>query len=160
MYRAPLSSSVGMAALLSACGASVSVDENTIAVVDSVVVAKTTLVLDGSLKTIAYNDFPNLRWLGAVRAANPTFDAANIGPWHCVEARARLNDAGASDGVFQLWIDGELEAEKTGLNWVGSFDAYGINAVYLENNWNMGSAATQDRFMDNFVVSTERIGCG
>ena len=69
-------------------------------------------------------------------------------------------DAGQSNGAFQLWIDDALEANTTGLNWVGAFDAYGINSVFLENFWNSGSPQQQDRFFDNLVVSTQRIGCG
>ncbi|MEO7042103.1 MAG: hypothetical protein ABI035_07580 [Gemmatimonadaceae bacterium] len=114
---------------------------------------------DGSLQTTTYNDFPNLRWLGAVSSSTPIFDQSHVGKWYCVEAHARLNDAGSSNGVFELWIDGHLEAQHADLNWVGSFADYGINTVFLENYWNAGSPVDQYRYMDNFVVSTQRIGC-
>ena len=113
----------------------------------------------GVLKTTKYNDFPNLRWLGAVKATSPSFTAEKAGQWLCIEAHARLNTAGASDGVFELWIDGAQAAQRTGLNWVGSFSEYGINAVFLENYWNSRSPKIQERYFDNFVISTERIGC-
>jgi len=115
---------------------------------------------DGTLQTTTYNDFPHLRWLGAVRARSPIFDQSHVGKWYCVEAHARLNEAGASDGVFELWIDDYLEARHAGLNWLGGYSEYGINTVFLENYWNAGSPVDQDRYMDNFVVSTQRIGCG
>lgn len=99
------------------------------------------------------------RWLGLEVSDTPIFAPENIGQWYCVEARVRLNDAGESDGVFRLWIDGRLEAERTGLNWVGSYDEYGINVVKISNYWNDGSPTQQERYIDNFVVSTERIGC-
>lgn len=114
---------------------------------------------DGNLRTTTYNDFANLRWLGAQAGATPLFDDAHVGEWYCVEARARLNDPGQSNGVFQLWIDGQLDAERTGLNWVGGFDAYGINAVFFENYWNAGSPQDQERYFDDIVVSTAPIGC-
>jgi hypothetical protein len=114
----------------------------------------------GNLLTTGYNDFPNLSWLGIVRGTNQLYAAANVGTWHCIEARARLNDAGQSNGVMQLWIDGQLDASRTGINFLGAYDDYGINAVFLENHWNQGSPAAQERYMDNFVVSTQRIGCG
>lgn len=113
----------------------------------------------GTLVTTTYNDFANLRWLGAAQSATPIFDAAHVGQWYCVEAHVRLNDAGQANGTFDLWINGNAEASRSGLNWVGSFSDYGINSVYLENYWNNGSPVAQDRFMDNFVVSTTRIGC-
>jgi hypothetical protein len=113
----------------------------------------------GSLRTTKYNDFANLRWLGLRRGATPIFAGDNLGKWHCVEAHVRLNDAGRSNGVFRLWVNGSLDAERTGMNWLGSYDRYGINAVLLENYWNNGSPKAQERYLDNFVVSTSRIGC-
>jgi len=113
----------------------------------------------GTLRTTQHNDFANMRWMGAARGTTPLFDAGHVGRWYCVEARARLNDAGQSNGVFQLWIDGVLEAERTGLNWVGSFTDYGINSVFFESYWNSGSPVAQERYFDNLVVSTQRIGC-
>ena len=71
----------------------------------------------------------------------------------------KLNVAAASDGIFEMWIDGALEAQRTGVNWLGTYSAYGINAVFLENYWNTGSPRRQERYFDNFVVSTQRIGC-
>lgn len=114
----------------------------------------------GILKTTRYNDFANMRWLGVQVGRTPIFDSQHVGRWYCIEMRMKLNDAGASNGVFQLWIDGALEAQSTTLNWLGSYNAYGINAVFLENYWNGGSVQEQDRFFDNFVVSTQPIGCG
>jgi hypothetical protein len=113
----------------------------------------------GAVITTQYNDFAKLKWLGVARSATPIFDAAHVGRWYCVEAHARLNDAGQSNGVNTLWIDGVLEAQRTDLNWLGSFREYGLNAVYLENYWNAGSPVAQERYLDNFVVSTQRIGC-
>ena len=72
---------------------------------------------------------------------------------------ARLNDAGQNNGVLELWINGNLDAQASGLNFLGTFSAYGINAVYVENWWNAGSPVAQERYLDNFVVSTQRIGC-
>jgi hypothetical protein len=113
----------------------------------------------GNLKTTTYNDFANLRWLGRVVGKTPIFDSAHVGKWYCIEARVRLNDAGASNGVFELWINNSLEASRYDLNWVGSYNAYGLNAVFLENFWNNGAPQTEERYLDNFVVSTSRIGC-
>jgi len=45
------------------------------------------------------------------------------------------------------------------LNFVDSYTDYGINAIFIENYWNSGSPKEQQRYFDNFVVSTKRIGC-
>ena len=113
----------------------------------------------GTIRTTTYNDFSNLRWLGAVKGTTPVFSASMRGAWHCVEAHARLNTAGQSNGIFELWVDGKLNASKTGINWVGVYSAYGINAVFIENFWNRGAPVEEARYLDNFVVSTARIGC-
>jgi hypothetical protein len=71
----------------------------------------------------------------------------------------RLNDAGVANGIFEFWIDDALEARATDLNWLGAYDAFGLNAIFFENYWNSGSPVVQERYFDNVVVSTERIGC-
>jgi hypothetical protein len=113
----------------------------------------------GAIRTSTYNDFPNLRWLGGVRGLTPLFASAARDRWHCVEAHARLNDADASNGLFELWVDGQADARREGLNWVGRYAAYGLNAVFVENYWNAGAPVVQERYLDNLVVSTHRIGC-
>ena len=113
----------------------------------------------GQLATTTYNDFANLRWLGLQRGTAPLFAAASANKWFCIEAHAKLNTPGASDGVFELWVDGKLDASRTGLNWVGTWQAYGINAVAFENYWNGGAPAARTRYIDNIVIATRRIGC-
>jgi len=113
----------------------------------------------GTVVTTTYNDAKHLHWLGSARSTTPVFAAASAGAWRCIEAHAKLNDPGAANGVFELWVDGRPEARREGLNWVGSYSAYGWNAVFLENYWNGGSPRTQERYFDNFVVSTRPIGC-
>jgi hypothetical protein len=113
----------------------------------------------GNVITTTYNDFDHLRWLTAAKGATPLFSSDSLGRWYCVEAHARLNDAGQANGLFELWVNGRLDAQRSGLNWVGAYDEYGINAVLVENYWNNGSPVVQERYLDNFVVSTRRIGC-
>jgi hypothetical protein len=113
----------------------------------------------GNLQTTSYNDFAHLRWLGMAKGTTPIFDDAHVGQWYCLEAHMRLNTAGSSNGALEVWVNGALEASSTGLNFLGAYSQYGINAVYFENYWNAGASATQDRFFDNIVVSTAKIGC-
>jgi hypothetical protein len=113
----------------------------------------------GRLVTVSYNDFAHLRWLGLRRSSTPIFSAAAADRWYCVEAHIKLNTPGASDGRFDLWIDGQLEAARNDLNWVGTWQNYGVNAVSFENYWNGGAPATRVRYIDNIVISTKQIGC-
>ncbi len=112
-----------------------------------------------SVITTKYNDFDNLRWLGNRPESHFRISATDqSGYWVPVEARAKLNTPGESDGLAQLWINGKLEAERKNLNFRGTFTAYGINAVFLESYWNNGAVKTENRWFDNFVVSTQPIG--
>ncbi len=116
-------------------------------------------VRGNTVVTTRYNDFPNLHWLGNRPTSKfKLHSTEESGWWVCVEARAKLNTPGKKDGVNQLWIDGRLEAERTNLDWRGTYTEHGINAVFLETYWNDGSPVTQSRWIDNFVISTEPIG--
>jgi hypothetical protein len=100
-----------------------------------------------------------LHWLGSQAGVTPIFDSAHDDTWFCIEHHIKLNDPGESNGIQEFWIDGQLEASRTGLNFVDTWTDYAINAVYLENYWNSGSSQLQERYFDNFVVSTQPIGC-
>lgn len=115
--------------------------------------------LAGVVRTTTYNDFPRFRWLGSRGSITPVFHPSRLGRWHCIEARARLNDPGATNGLVELWIDDRPEANSRNLNFVGAMTQYGINAVFLENYWNGGAPRQQARYFDRFIVSTQRIGC-
>ena len=113
----------------------------------------------GTVKCSGYNDFNNIKWIGAKAGTTPIYDGSHNDKWLCVEAHVRLNDEGLANGVHEYWIDDKLEARREGLDFLEGYKAYGINAVFLENYWNSGSTQLQERFMDNFVVSTQKIGC-
>jgi hypothetical protein len=108
--------------------------------------------------TTKYNDFDHLSWLGQKSGTYNIFDTAESGKWSCVEAHVKLNTPGNSNGIFTLYVDGQIQATSTNLNWVKSWSAYGINAVFLENYWNSGSPQLQERYFDDFVISTSYIG--
>jgi uncharacterized protein YjdB len=114
----------------------------------------------GTLKTAGYNDFNHLVWMGGVRSATQEEAQANVGNWECYEFHVKLNDAGKSNGAFDFAVNGQTSAAKSGMNWLGAFNTYGLNAVYLEQYQNAGAPANNVRTLDNFVVSTQPIGCG
>lgn len=106
-----------------------------------------------------YNDFNNIQWLGPVYGKDSIYSSNEVGTWRCLEFQVKLNASGASDGIQRVWVDGVLDAEKTGLNFVGTYTDYGINYIAFANYWNGGSPQEQARYIDNIVVSTTRIGC-
>jgi hypothetical protein len=118
-------------------------------------------VSGATVQCTGYNDFAHLRWLGAANGITPIFDgqALHNDRWYCVEAHVKLNESGQQNGVQEYWIDESLEARKAGLNFVGTYSVYGINAIFFENYWNSGSLKLHERYFDNIVVSTQPIGC-
>jgi hypothetical protein len=116
----------------------------------------------GNLRSASYNDFPNLRWLGNQKGSIAVFDEAHAGRWFSVEGHIKLNSPGKADGIFEFWINDTLQVRKSNLNWHGSWNAnpgkYQLNVIMLENYWNSGSPVNQERYFDNFVISTKRIG--
>lgn len=111
------------------------------------------------VKCSTYNDFDNFTWLGNLSGKTPLFAPDHAGRWYCVEAHVRLNDPGQANGIHEFWIDNQLEARRAGLDFVHSYTAYGLNAVFFENYWNAGSPKTQERYFDNIVISTAPVGC-
>jgi hypothetical protein len=116
-------------------------------------------VVGDKVVTTTYNDFNNLHWLGNNPASEFKFSStAESGWWVCVETRCKLNTPGLKDGITQLWIDGRLECERHNMDFRGSYNYYGINAVFLEAYWNDRSPVFQYRWLDNFVISPKPIG--
>ena len=117
----------------------------------------------GKQKSTRYNDFPNLRWLGYKVGNIELFSNENSGKWFCVEGHVKINSIGKKDGVFEFWINDVFQAGSYDLNWHADYNSdphtYKINAVFIENYWNNGSPILQERYLDNFVISTKRIGC-
>ncbi|WP_168121490.1 cohesin domain-containing protein [Paenibacillus sp. HB172176] len=117
----------------------------------------------GVLQSTMWNDFDNLRWFNGGATDTPMFDAGHVGEWYAVEAHVKLNDPGQSNGVYELWIDDQLEVGIYDLNWIGSYEigpnaGYGLNWFSLENYWNAGTPQDQERYFDNLVLSREKIG--
>jgi hypothetical protein len=116
-------------------------------------------VQGSTVMTHGYNDFDHMTWLGLRAGKVQVYAAENRDKWFCIEAHMKLNSPGQSNGEFAFWIDDALQAETKTLNWRGSYTAYGINTVMLENFVTDGSPGTQERYLDSLVVSTARVGC-
>ncbi|MGH1345390.1 MAG: hypothetical protein ACRBN8_27755 [Nannocystales bacterium] len=97
--------------------------------------------------------------LGTLNGSTPVFSALRAGKWQCVEAHVKLNTPGEADGMFEFWVDGELEADRVGMDWRGTWEAFGLNLLSIENFWVGGAPADLDRWFDDVVISTEPIGC-
>jgi hypothetical protein len=116
-------------------------------------------VTGSTVDCTTYNDFDNLQWLGQMNGTTPLFSEALSGVWHCIEGHVALNTPGQADGVFEFWIDSNLENARSDLDWRGGWADYGINLVSFENYWNDTPPQALQRWMDDIVISTVPIGC-
>jgi len=114
---------------------------------------------NGNLVTTQYNDFANLTWLGFRVGPFPIHATEESGVWRCVEGHVKLDDPGQNNGIFEFWIDGVLQARRDDLPWVRTWNDYGINSLFFANWKNSGSVREQERYIDDLVIATERIGC-
>ena len=124
-----------------------------------------TGILGGELVTRHHND---IQRLSRARALPPGRDRSCMigegeycGPpewnrWVCVEAHVRLNQPGVNDGLAELFVDGNLCCELNGINLVDTWTERGINLVSIETN--KKQIATQQRWVDEFVISRKPIG--
>lgn len=98
------------------------------------------------------------RWLGIEESALDF--SRRDGEWVALEMRVRLNTPGQDDGRVTFWADDELVLDRSGLNVRGSYEGTGINVAMIDTYWNGGSPEDSlERWYDNVVVATERIGC-
>ncbi|CAK4863936.1 unnamed protein product [Aphanomyces euteiches] len=121
-------------------------------------------VLVSELRTGQFNSAGNPTGTSSTAVLTGThavMSKSQAGVWHQIQLHVKLNDAGQSNGTYELWVDGALESSKTGINWVGSYTVYGINAVQLYNTNNQPGVAGGDdeyRTYDNMMLSRQPIG--
>ncbi|MEM7155404.1 MAG: hypothetical protein AAF799_21320 [Myxococcota bacterium] len=118
-----------------------------------------TCIAGGQVACNGFDDAEGQEQLGPMLGETELFSAEESGRWHCVEGRLKLNSPGAADGLFEFWVDDELQASRGDLDLRGSWTEYGINALVVENLWPGGAPQNLRRWIDDVVVSTEPIGC-
>lgn len=86
--------------------------------------------------------------------------------WYCIETEVLLNTPGSSDGEVRVWVDGQILAEKKGMNLTGSI-ASPINRVMF-GGWYSNAAAGKNpcpnpvtpsrRYVDDVAIASTYIG--
>ena len=80
-----------------------------------------------------------------------------VGQWVSFEVEIKLNQPGQTDGHYRLWVNDQLLIERTEVDLRGATEDK-INEIMLDTYWNNGADASLNRYYDNFVISTEKIG--
>lgn len=113
----------------------------------------------GAVKCAGIDDATKLEPVGTLAGRTALFSSEQAGEWRCVEAHVKLNTPGIADGLFEFWVDGNLEASTGAVDWRGEWSEFGMNLLTLENFWVGGAPADLDRWFDDLVISTSPIGC-
>jgi hypothetical protein len=83
--------------------------------------------------------------------------AETPGEWIGVEMEVLLNTPHEQDGAYRIWVNDELVIEATNIDLRGAY-ADRINEVMFDGYWNGGSTHSANRYFDNIVISTKKIG--
>lgn len=93
-------------------------------------------------------------------ALSPPPPRFQLDRWYCIETLATMNAPGQADGRVQLWLDGVMLFDVTGLvlrdaaNPNLQFDVFMFGPYFHD-----GTPQVQSTWMDALVVATDRVGC-
>jgi len=113
-------------------------------------------------EVIFYSYFPEMlpapdgSYWGNLLFQNDPRDALQPGRWYCLELEQKANTPGLHDGLQRMWIDGVLKGEVLNMRWRDTTDLR-INAFQLTFSGSV--PVTEHLWIDNVVVSTQKIGC-
>ena len=79
--------------------------------------------------------------------------------WVCLEQEVQANTPGQHDGLQRMWVNGTLAREVTGLRWRDTMNVQ-QGALQLTFSGSGANLPMQQEWIDNIVVSTQRVGCG
>ena len=103
-------------------------------------------------------DYDTRVWLADGFGDVEVFSEPESGQWHCLELHARLNDMGMSNGIVESWVDGDVEAEIPNLDLRGEVEV-GFNLLRFSTYFPASGPAPIERYLDDIVVATSRVGC-
>ncbi|MBD3209406.1 putative metal-binding motif-containing protein [Candidatus Woesearchaeota archaeon] len=78
------------------------------------------------------------------------------GVWYCVEEELFADDLGVDNGYVRVWVDESLVLEQTGISFA---DGELIDYVRQGGRYQDGISDTLHVYVDNVVVSRQRVGC-
>jgi hypothetical protein len=79
------------------------------------------------------------------------------GVWNCIELEVQLNTPGQHNGYQRSWINGKLASETLSMRWR---DTTNLTNNAFQLTFSGIPAINTNMWVDNVVVSTQRIGCG
>ncbi len=114
---------------------------------------------DGHITVERHTKAPNVHreWLPNYHTTWGFLNEGNMGRWVHLELCVSLGEGPRSDRI-QAWADGMLICDIPNEDLAAGFKELTLNAMQWDCYWNGGSPASQSRFYDDLVLSTEPIG--
>jgi hypothetical protein len=82
--------------------------------------------------------------------------AIQPGVWTCLEFEVQANTPGSLDGFERVWVNGTFMGEVLSMRWR---DTTNLQTNAFQLTFSASPAVTSHMWIDNIVVSTQRIGC-
>jgi hypothetical protein len=127
---------------------------------DSLRARARTCVSGGVVQCDGQQDWQSLQELGNDPGETALFDGSASGQWHCIVMHVRLNTPGMNDGLLEVSLDGQPEATLDDLDFVGTIDDAGLNAIHLSAYREGGPPDQVRRYVDDIVVADVPLDCG
>ncbi len=96
-------------------------------------------------------------WLPIAISPFTFAEPGNVDRWICFEMEVLVNTSGNTDGAYRFWANDTLIVERENVDLKGN-TSDNINEFMLDCYWNDGSPKEQNRYYDNLVISTQKIG--
>ena len=112
---------------------------------------------------VLYSYFPDMKpapdgmYWGNFSFQQEPREAVMTGLWYCLELEVKANLPEQRDGYQRMWINDQFKGEVVDMRWRDTTDVR-INAVQLTFSASP-VPVTEHVWIDNVVVSTERVGC-
>jgi hypothetical protein len=80
-----------------------------------------------------------------------------VNTWYCIEIHVKINTRGNSDGLMEVWVNGNKVFGVYKFKWY-SGTIYGVNSFELQHIYYNRNAIDEPTYMDNIVISDRYIG--
>lgn len=84
----------------------------------------------------------------------------HYGEWHFIEIELKLNSVGKKDGLVRVWLDGNLELERTALTFRIDNKPLGWIEIGRQIDRNDSFEHHEDRYWDDITISSTYVGGG
>ena len=80
------------------------------------------------------------------------------GKWHCFEAHMKYNDNGQRNGIYRVWIDGEMRLHAANVKNRNDLNSRFFESVQLANYCHSNWSHLWHLWFDDVVIADEPIG--